>query len=93
MKNILQSKLAAWIGLLVVLAITVVAFPMFRQYWWSFSVIFFAFMSVFCQLASLYLGGFNAIAGKKLRVCAFIMAILAIVSFIAVFVAFQFITE
>lgn len=93
MKNILESKLAAWVGLLAVIVITVAAFPLFRGYWWSFSVLFFAFMSVFSQLASLYMWKFSPIAGKKLRMCAFVMAILAVVAFIAVFIAFQFITQ
>ncbi|MBD5356635.1 MAG: hypothetical protein HDR88_06485 [Bacteroides sp.] len=93
MKNILESKLAAWVGLLAILVITVAAFPLFRSYWWSFSVLFFAFMGVFSQLASLYIWKLSPIAGKKLRSCAFVMSILAIVAFVAVFIAFQVITE
>ncbi len=53
----------------------------------------FAFMMVFSQLASLYLGRISPVAGKQLRMCALVFGILALLAFIAVFVAFQFLVE
>lgn len=89
MNKILESKICSWIALLVVVVATCFTFPMFRTYWWAFSVEFFAFMMVFCQLASLYLGKLSPVAGRKLRVCALVCGILTMVSFIAVYIAFQ----
>ena len=48
---------------------------------------------VFSQLASLYLGRISPVAGKQLRMCALVFGILALLAFIAVFVAFQFLVE
>lgn len=93
MSKILESKLAAWVALLVVIVATCLTFQMFRAYWWAFTIDFFAFMMVFCQLASVYLYRLSPIAGRKLRMCALVMGMLTILSFIGVFIAFQVITE
>lgn len=91
--KLIESKIAAWVALVMVVVLTCVTFPMFREYWWSFSVEFFAFMMVFSQLASLYLGRISPVAGKQLRMCALVFGILALLAFIAVFIAFQFLVE
>ena len=74
--KLIESKIAAWVALVMVVVLTCVTFPMFREYWWSFSVEFFAFMMVFSQLASLYLGRISPVAGKQLRMCALVFGIL-----------------
>lgn len=88
MKNLLQSTIVAWIALAIVIFVIVATFK-FRQAWWSFIDLFFAFMMVFCQLAGLYIGRFNAYAGKRLRSIAGICLILMILAFIGEYIAYQ----
>ena len=88
MKNPLQSTLVAWIGLAIVVAVIVTTFR-YRTAWWNFIDLFFAFMMVFCQLASLYIGRFNGYAGKTLRNIAFVCLILMILAFIGEYIAYQ----
>ena len=88
MKNPLQSKFVAWLALAIVIIVIVTTFQ-FRQAWWDFFDLFFAFMMVFCQLVSLYISRFNPYAGKKLQNIAFIFLILTILAFIAEYVVYQ----
>ena len=87
MQNPLQSKLVAWFALAIVIIVIVTTFQ-FRQAWWDFFDLFFAFMMVFCQLASLYIKRFNPFAAKKLQTIAFICLILAILAFIAEYIVY-----
>lgn len=88
MKNPLQSTLVAWVALAIVVIVIVTTFS-YRQAWWSFIDLFFAFMMVFCQLAGLYIRRFNPYAGKKLQSIAAICMVLTILAFIAEYVLFQ----
>ena len=88
MKNPLQSTFVAWIALVIVVIVIITTFQ-FREAWWSFIDLFFAFMMVFCQLASLYIGRFNIYAGKRLQLIAFICMILAVLAFIGEYIAYQ----
>ena len=88
MKNPLQSTFVAWIALAIVVVVIVTTFQ-YRQAWWSFIDLFFAFMMVFCQLISLYIGRFNSYAGKKLQVIAGICLILMILAFIGEYIVYQ----
>ena len=88
MKNPLQSTFVAWIALAIVVIVIVTSFE-YRQAWWSFFDLFFAFMMVFCQLISLYIKRFNPYAGKKLQVIAFIFLILAVIAFIVEYIFYQ----
>lgn len=88
MKNPLQSTFVAWIALAIVVIVIVTTFE-YRQAWWSFFDLFFAFMMVFCQLISLYIKRFNPYAGKKLQVIAFIFLILAVIAFIVEYIFYQ----
>ena len=92
MKNPLQSTLVAWIALAIVVVVIVTTFQ-FRQAWWNFIDLFFAFMMVFCQLASLYIGRFNYYAGRTLRTIAFICLVLMVLSFIGEYIAYQVIVK
>ena len=92
MQNPLQSKLAAWIAMAIVVIVIVITFQ-FREAWWNFIDLFFAFMMVFCQLASLYLGRLNPYVGKKLKSIAFVCLILMVLAFIGEFVAYQVIVK
>lgn len=87
MQNPLQSKFVAWIALAIVVIVIVTTFE-FRQAWWDFFDLFFAFMMVFCQLVSLYIGKFNPYAAKKLQNFAFYFLILAVLAFIAEYVIY-----
>ncbi|MCH5224361.1 MAG: hypothetical protein J1D77_00125 [Muribaculaceae bacterium] len=88
MKNPLQSTLVAWIAMAIVVIVIVTTFQ-YRQAWWSFIDLFFAFMMVFCQLAGLYIGRFNPYAGKTLRSIGAICFFLMILAFIAEYVVYQ----
>ena len=88
MKNPIESKLMAWLALAIVIAVIVITFQ-YRQAWWSFIDLFFAFMMVFCQLAGLYIKSFNPYAGKKLQTFACIFLILMILAFIGEYIAYQ----
>lgn len=88
MKNPLQSRFVAWIALAIVIIVIVTTYQ-YRQAWWSFIDLFFAFMMVFCQLAGLYIGKFNPYAGKKLQSFAFIFLVLMILAFIGEYIAYE----
>ena len=88
MKNPLQSTLVAWIAFAIVIIVIVTTFQ-YRKAWWNFIDLFFAFMMVFCQLASLYISRFNSYAGKKLQSIAFVCLILAVLAFIGEYIAYQ----
>lgn len=88
MKNPLQSTFVAWVALAIVVIVIVTTFQ-YREAWWNFIDLFFAFMMVFCQLVSLYIGRFNPYAGKTLKNIAFICLILMILAFIGEYIAYQ----
>lgn len=87
MKNPLNSRLIAWVAFAIVIIVIVTTFE-YRQAWWSFIDLFFAFMMVFCWLVSLYLGRFNPYAGKKLQSISAICLVLMILAFIGEFIAY-----
>lgn len=88
MKGLLKSKAAALAALIIVIIVIVATFQL-RAGWWCFFDIFFAFMMVFSHLAALFLGNFSPQAGKILDKTAFVCLVLAIVAFIAEFIAWQ----
>lgn len=88
MKNPLQSTLVAWIAMAIVVLVIITTFE-YRQAWWSFIDLFFAFMMVFCQLAGLYIKRFNPYAGKTLQSIAMICLVLMILAFIGEYVVYQ----
>ena len=88
MKNPLQSTLVAWIAMIIVVIVIITTFQ-YRQAWWSFIDLFFAFMMVFSQLAGLYIRRFNPYAGKRLQSFAFIFLILMILAFIGEYIVYQ----
>lgn len=53
---------------------------------WEYSVVFLAFMAVFCHLAALLLVKMSGNAAKKLDVAAFIFGVLAVIALIVVFI-------
>lgn len=88
MKNPLQSTLVAWIAMIIVVIVIITTFE-YRQNWWSFIDLFFAFMMVFCQLAGLYIKRFNPYAGKTLQSISAICLVLMILAFIGEYVVYQ----
>lgn len=85
-----ESKLVAWIAMLLVVVLIVLAMLM-QGPWWSMIAIFFCFIGVFSHLASLYLKRMSPPAANKLETCAFISMLLAVVGFIAEYIVYQFI--
>lgn len=53
---------------------------------WEYSVLFLAFMAIFCHLAALMLVRMSAAAARKLDYAAFIFGLLAIIALIVVFI-------
>lgn len=90
MSKILHSKLVAWIGFVIVVVATCVTFKTLKPYWWAFAADFFAFMTVFCHLASIYLCRISQTAGDKLQRCAAVFGVVAVVSIIAECIVFSF---
>ena len=91
MKNPLQSTFVAWIALAIVVIVIITTFQ-YRQAWWSFIDLFFAFMMVFCQLVGLYIKRFNLYAGKTLQNIAAICLVLMVLAFIGEYIAYEVIT-
>lgn len=92
MKNPLQSTFVAWIAMAIVVIVIITTFE-YRQAWWSFIDLFFAFMMVFCQLAGLYIGRFNSYAGKTLQSIAAICLVLMVLAFIGEYVVYEVVTK
>lgn len=90
MRNLLQSKIAAWCALCLIVVIILVTFKL-RPVWWCFIDEFFAFMMVFCQLAAVYIYPSNYYAGKKLQLIAAIFCCLMILAIAGEFIALQFV--
>lgn len=88
MRNPLQSIFWAWLALAIVVIVIVTTFE-YRQAWWSFIDLFFAFMMVFCQLMGLYIGRFNKFAGKRLQSIAAICLVLMVLAFIGEYIAYE----
>lgn len=91
MSTLRTSKTVAWIAFAVVIlaVILAVCLPGYKQYWWETLDIFFAFMMVFSHLAALYIARMSADASKKLDLISLLFGILAIISFIVIFVIDQ----
>lgn len=53
---------------------------------WEYSVLFFAFMTIFCHLAALSLMKMSTAASKKLDNVSLILGILTVISLIVVFI-------
>ena len=88
MVNILQSRLVAWIAMALVVGIILFTFSL-RPAWWAFFDEFFAFMAVFCQLIAVYSMPKLTYVAQKLQYIGFICLILAILSFIGEYIAWQ----
>ncbi|MCM1377663.1 MAG: hypothetical protein NC097_00235 [Clostridium sp.] len=88
MNNLLKSKIAAGILLILVIAAICLTFSM-RQAWWCFIDIFFAFMMAFCHLLSLTMQRMSPIACVKLDKGALVFGILAVLSFIGEYITMQ----
>lgn len=85
--NLKQSIGLAWGAMLLMVVIIIVAVvTRVVSSIWEYSVIFLAFMGVFCHLASLMLAKMSGAAAKKLDLAAFIFGLLAIIALIVVFI-------
>lgn len=81
MSQLLKSKIATIIVLLIVVAAIALTFNL-RTAWWSFIDIFCAFMMVFCHLFALLLYKMSPHACRKLDFIALVFGILFVISFI-----------
>lgn len=80
-----RSKAVAWIIMAIVIAWmvcdVVIGIPL-----WGYITVFFAFMSAFCNLASIYLEKISPAASKKLGTVESIMSALFVISSIVVII-------
>lgn len=86
--KLLESKMAALGGVILVVIVIVLTFGL-RPAWWAFIDLFFLFMMAFSHLAAVFLGSYNRRAGKKLDRVAAVCGVLWILALIGEFVAFQ----
>ena len=86
--RLLQSKACALGALVLVVLLIIFTFSMRKFAWWMFIDIFFFFMAAFNHLIALSIANLNQFASKKLDNLAMLMLILAVIAFIAEFVAF-----
>ncbi|MDE6717021.1 MAG: hypothetical protein K2J70_02410 [Muribaculaceae bacterium] len=88
MGRISKSKTLAWAALILCIALLVIsmAVPGLKTEWWQLFDVFFLFMTVFSHLAAIYLEKMSKPASQMLDRMALIFGILAIISFIAVFI-------
>ena len=85
--NLRQSRATAWLSIgVMVLVIVIAIITRVVSSVWEYSVLFFAFMAIFCHLMSLLLVKMSAAASKKLDVAAMIFGFLAIIDLIVVFI-------
>lgn len=82
--RLIESKIAAWSALILVVALIVMSM-MLHTPWWGFIAIFFAFLAIFSHLASLYLRKMSIHASNMLEKIAFVLIILAVIGLIAVY--------
>lgn len=82
-----QSKAFAW-GAMIVMIIVIIITMCSRivSSLWEYSVLFLAFMTVFCHLAAVLLVRVSQGASKKLDVAACIFGILAVIALVVVFI-------
>ena len=88
MSNVMQSRAAAWGGLVLVLVVMVLTFSL-RTEWWTFIDQFFLFMMAFCHLAACYLTKVSFLASRKLDVFALICGILFVLALLGEYIAWQ----
>lgn len=86
--KLIESKLVAWVALLLVMALIVMAMLLGTP-WWGFIAIFFCFLSVFAHLASLYLRKMSKPASSKLELCALVLIILSVIGFVVEYIVYN----
>lgn len=90
MRRLLQSRIAAWgafVLVLVMIVLSLVMVPDWKDNLWTLSDEFFAFMMVFSQLVAVYIVRLNPAAGRKLQYGAAVFGVLMIISLIVEMVA------
>ncbi len=84
--NFFKTKTGGWI-LFVIVVIWIISVVSIGEPWWSYLPVFFAFMSTFCNLASIYIAKISPVAAKKLNT---IQTVLGVLFLIALFVVYYF---
>lgn len=80
-----KSKTVAW-TLLIIVIIWLVSEIIIGGPCWYYIPVFFAFMSAFCNLASIYLTKVNIIAAKKLEVIDILLGIAFLISTLVIII-------
>ena len=85
--SLVRSKQASWLSMiLMVIVVIVVICTRVVSSIWEYSVIFFAFMAVFCHLMSFLLLKMSPSACRKLDNIAGIFGVLAVAALIVIFI-------
>lgn len=92
MSKLVESKITAWIAILLSVALIVLSFLLHTP-WWGFIAIFFCFIATFAHLASLYLKSMSVPAARKLETAALVCIILAVIGFIAEYLVFNILLD
>lgn len=77
----------AWGGMILMVFVIIIAVcTHVVSSLWEYSVLFLAFMAVFCHLAALMLAKMSRAAARKLDIAACVFGFLAIIALIVVFI-------
>lgn len=85
MGKLLNSKPAAW-GALILIVIWLIFALKTDEPWWGYLGIFFAFMMIFCHIASLYIERISKDASSKLDLIALICGVIFVVAEIVIYI-------
>ena len=85
--RLLESKRVAWCAMILIVALMIIAMCLrIVGSIWEYSILFFAFMAVFCHLASLILSSMSKNAARKLDVGAAVFGVLTVIDVIVIFI-------
>lgn len=90
MQKLLRLKATAWAALVLVIIVIAVTFSM-RTAWWTYTDLFFMFMTAFCNLVACYIAKLSPSAAKKMRNVTILFGILTILAFIGEYIALHII--
>lgn len=89
MNKILESKILTLLALLIVVAVVVLTFVL-KMPVLSLIPCFFAFMMVFCHLASLLIKKMNPVASRTIDKCALVSGIFTVIAIITVYFLIEY---
>lgn len=86
MDKFINSKIVAWLGIVLAIAVTVLSMFFEDVPWWEYSVAFFAFMMSFLHLLAVYMDSKLPVVSYKLDMAALVCGVCLIVAVIILMV-------